>query len=168
MWVCAGHSVVPSLSCENRQILCGCGIDRCALAFQARKARALLVARSNIESNKMKKYSYIFLKRGLIPEQVAIQAAHVSMVLGDNLADTDYNPAEINFIMTPMSMPDTDIFDELEMMGLSYVDFHDYEYTFVEGKLTQSDTQICTAIMTYPIGEDNRRWLRMLPLYRIK
>lgn len=123
---------------------------------------------SNIESSKLKQYSYIFLKPGLIPEQVAIQSAHVAMVLADNIADTDYNPSALNFIMTPKSMSEIELYNELDLIGIPFVDFHDYEYTFVDGKLTESTDVCCTAIMTYPIDEDKRRWLKMLPLYRIK
>lgn len=125
---------------------------------------------SNLESSKMKKYSYIFLKRGLIPEQVAIQAAHAAMTLAQELEvrGIPYYPLELNYVMTPLSISEDDLIPELERAGIDFVDYWDYEYTFVEGKLTQSDSIVCTAIMTYPIEEDNRRWLRMLPLYRIK
>ena len=118
----------------------------------------------------MKQYSYIFLKRGLIPEQVAIQAAHAAMTLAQELEvrGIAYFPSELHYVMTPMSVPSSDLVDELDSLNCGFVEYWDYEYTFVDGKLTQSDSMICTAIMTYPIEESERRWLTMLPLYRIK
>lgn len=118
----------------------------------------------------MKQYSYIFLRRGLIPEQVAIQAAHVAMTLAQELdsRNINYDPSYLNYVMTPMTIPTCDIVEELHLIGRGFVEYWDYEYTFVDGKLTQSDGMVCTAIMTYPIEESERRWLTMLPLYRIK
>ena len=118
----------------------------------------------------MKQYSYIFLKPGLIPEQVAIQSAHVAMVLADALTrnKVEYDSTELNYVMTPLSITIDELRGYLYDLSIDFVSFKDYEYTFFDGKLTQSNEMVYTAVMTFPIDEDRRRWLRMLPLYRVK
>ena len=123
----------------------------------------------------MKKYCYLFLPKNLIPEQVAIQAAHVSMVMGFVLQEqvhhfgADYDPEEITFVMTPAYASFEDIQDDLDRLGFAIEVFEDYTYTFDEsGALIESEEKEVKAMMTHPIDEDKRGILRGLPLYRIK
>jgi hypothetical protein len=118
-----------------------------------------------------KYYSYIFLRKDLIPEQVAIQAAHVSMLVAVNAMDdkpwVDYN--KLNFVMTPLSVAPIELEKYLDDLGHSVESFYDKLYYFDEtGNLCYGEEDVVTAMMTFPIHEDNRGILKMLPLYRMK
>ena len=133
----------------------------------------------------MSYYSYIFVEKDMIPEQVAIQAAHVAMKMGSILSDPyrksadgkerewsvhykDLHAENLSYVVTPAFTDWEELEEILSNLGVAYETFKDHNYTFEGGNLVESAEIYTKALMTYPIEEQNRGILKGLPLWRAK
>lgn len=119
-------------------------------------------------------YSYIFVKKGLIPAQVAIQSSHVSMKLGNSLGRIRWggypehlNSENLHYVLTENFTTFAELKAILLSLGHSSETFSDYDYEWVDGVLVQSQEKSIKSLITYPIHEDNRGLLKGLPLWRV-
>lgn len=99
-------------------------------------------------------YCYIFVRQDLSPEQQLVQAAHVTLVLGNKLK-RDCSDLYFTVIGIPQLIDFVQVTKNLQKHGTEYVSFYEPD---------QGST--LTAIATHPIPKDERGNLRDYKLLR--
>ena len=100
-------------------------------------------------------YVYVFVRQDLSPEQQAVQAAHVTLVLGNKLKNVDVSELYFALIGIPQLIDFRDVIKALDAHGTKYETFYEPD---------QGNT--LTAIATYPINRSERGKLRDFKLLR--
>lgn len=101
-------------------------------------------------------YCYIFVRQDLSPEQQLVQAAHVTLVLGNKLK-RDVNELYFTVIGIPQLIDFTKVMSDLNVHGTKYETFYEPD---------QGGT--LTAIATHPIPKDQRGILRDYKLLKFQ
>lgn len=102
-------------------------------------------------------YIYIFVRQDLSPEQQAVQAAHVTLVLGNKLKRDDVSELYFTLIGIPRLIDFKEVAKELKEHGTKYEVFYEPD---------QGST--LTAIATHPIPKSRRGNLLKYKLLRFK
>jgi hypothetical protein len=100
-------------------------------------------------------YVYIFVRQDLSPEQQLVQAAHVTLVLGNKLKRTDVSELYFSVIGIPQLSDFCQVMKDLKAHGSKYEIFYEPD---------QGNTM--TAIATHPIRKDARGILLNYKLLR--
>jgi len=101
-------------------------------------------------------YVYIFVRQDLSEEQQLVQAAHVTLVLGNKLKQ-DVSEVYFTVIGVPQLIDFRGVMNDLNAHGTRYETFYEPD---------QGGT--LTAIATHPIPKDERGALRDYKLLRFK
>lgn len=90
-------------------------------------------------------YVYVFVRQDLSKEQQLVQAAHVTLVLGNKLKRTDVSELYFTVIGIPQLIDFKTVFDDLHRHGTKYETFYEPD---------QGST--LTAVATHPIRKADR------------
>lgn len=114
-----------------------------------------LVSFSRMESKMEPSYVYIFVRQDLSKEQQLVQAAHVTLVLGNKLKHKNVENLYFTVIGIPQLSDFCKVMKDLKKHGTEYVTFYEPD---------QGST--LTAIATMPILKSERRNLLEYKLLR--
>lgn len=119
---------------------------------------------ARLEEATSRHYVYIFVRQDIIPEQQAVQAAHVTMVAGERMSgkrfnNKPFNPSSTHFVL--IGVPDeAGVVEASRLSDLGGIPNH----LFYEEDMGNQVTAMCTDVVTH----DKRATFREYGLLKMK